>query len=119
LQGKIGEFRKVGASVVGISVDPPATSKQFREGLKLTYPLLSDAGRTTIKAYNVHDNILDIAKPAVFVVDGEGVIRWKYVGNDRTDRPSATRVLAEAQAAGEPRAVRPRGKRALLWAQWK
>lgn len=37
-----------------------------------------------------------IARPAAFVIDGEGVIRYRYVGDDPRDRPSADELLTAA-----------------------
>ncbi len=65
------------------------------ERLALAFPLLSDDDRATIRAYDVIDEENDIAKPATFVLDADGVIRWKYVGGSPTDRPGLGTILAE------------------------
>jgi peroxiredoxin len=118
LQESVREFEQSGIGLVVVSVDAPAVSKGFRDRLKLTFPMLSDTNRATIKIYEVHDVIADIAKPATFVLDGEGVIRWKYVGKGKEDRPPAARLLEEARAT-LPQAVSARGKLPVVWASLK
>ena len=44
----------------------------------------------------------DIAVPAVFIVDRKGAIRFKYVGESMTDRPSIDDLVREAQKANLP-----------------
>jgi len=39
----------------------------------------------------------NIAKPSTFIIDKDGIIRWKYVGSTG-DRPSPQIVLQELKA---------------------
>jgi peroxiredoxin len=50
-------------------------------------------------AYNVLDDATNIAKPATFVLDEDGVVRWRYVGTNKADRPPLEKALAEVAAA--------------------
>lgn len=38
----------------------------------------------------------DLSKPATYIVDAEGVVRYAYVGEHLADRPSISALLAEA-----------------------
>lgn len=67
--------------------------------LALAFPLLSDDARMTIRAYGVFDEENDIAKPATFILDADGVIRWKSVGASPADRPGLGTILAELCAS--------------------
>ena len=53
LQEKIDVFEANEIGLLAISVDPTATAKQMKERNNLTFPLLSDVNRETIKAYDV------------------------------------------------------------------
>ena len=48
------------------------------------FPVLSDQSRETIKAYGVHGGISNIAIPSAFIIDKDGVIRWKFIGDTST-----------------------------------
>ncbi len=69
------------------------------EKLLLPFSLLSDPEGELIKQYGVWDAEGEIARPAIFVVDGEGVVRYAYVGEDFADRPGDDEVHAAVQEA--------------------
>ncbi len=70
-------------------------SRAFAERLKLPFPVLSDTDHKTIDAYGVFDAEQKISKPAVFIVDKQGIVRWSYIGKDKADRPLNDALLAE------------------------
>lgn len=94
---KRDELEALGASVVGISVDPAEDSKTLDEEMKLGIPLLSDADLKVIEAYGLRMARRDIAVPAVYVVGPDGVVAFSYVGENVKDRPSADRIVAEVK----------------------
>lgn len=62
--------------------------------LKLPFSLLSDSDGEVSRRYGVWDGEGQIARPALFVVDSDGVVRYRYVGRDFADRPGDGPVLA-------------------------
>jgi glutaredoxin-dependent peroxiredoxin len=88
-----GELEKLNGSVVGISVDAPFAQKAFAEKHGLTFPLLCDFGRETIKKYDVVWKNLggvegyDSANRAIFVVDEAGKILFKWVAENPGQLP--------------------------------
>jgi peroxiredoxin len=67
--------------VVGISVDGVWCHAAFAKDRKLRFPLLSDfepkgAISRAYGAYRAEDGV---SERALFVLDGEGVIRWSYL----------------------------------------
>ena len=40
--------------------------------------------------FNLLDD--DLATPSMFIIDTEGVIRWKYIGNSAGDRPELSTI---------------------------
>ncbi len=51
-----------------------------------------------VRKYGVYDILSDsprLAAPSTFIIDGHGIISWKYVANRYTDRPSADQVLEQ------------------------
>jgi peroxiredoxin len=65
-------------------------------------PLLCDPDLKVISAYGVAMEGKDIAVPSTFVIDRTGAIRWRYVGENMRDRPTAQQLIDKvAQLAGE------------------
>jgi peroxiredoxin len=96
-------FTEAAAEVYGISVDSPEQNRALIEKLILPYSLLSDPNGELIKRYGVWDEEGQIARPAIFAIDGAGVVGYVYVGQDFADRPGDDEVHAALQAAaGEP-----------------
>ena len=109
LQKHYSEFRKFGAEMYGISVDAPDVSKRnVVQRLGVRFTILSDESRETIKAYGVHDRISNIAKPATFIVDKDGVIRWKDVGEHKADRVFSDEVIQQLTALNQSENTPPR-----------
>ncbi|MFX0167811.1 MAG: redoxin domain-containing protein [Candidatus Hodarchaeota archaeon] len=97
----LANFESVNAQVLAISVNDPFTNKAFAEQNRLTFPLLSDYNRVTIRAWDVVQqgigplNDYTVAKRAVFVISPEGFIRWKWI----TDNPAVEPPYGEVQHA--------------------
>src|SRR5439155_20451703 len=75
------QFQRPGAELLGISVDGVWCHLAFAEDRKLHFPLLSDfepKGEVARQygAYRHHDGTTE---RALFVIDGEGIIRWSYL----------------------------------------
>ena len=81
------------AEVIGICVNDPFTNKAFAEANKLQFPILSDYGREVVREFNVfHDGFAGLkgyiaAKRSVFVLDDEGMVRYRWVSEDPGKQP--------------------------------
>src|SRR5436189_4762755 len=98
---KLGEAK---AQVYGISVDTFFTLKAFQDHEKLTFPLLSDFNKQVIRDYGVFNEdmigLKGIAKRAVFVLDKNGVVRYREVLDDARNEPDYEKVYKEVAALG-------------------
>jgi peroxiredoxin Q/BCP len=80
------ELTEAGFTVLGISPDGPAKLARFREKEGLTFPLLSDPGRTVLEAYGAYGEKMMYGKKSVgvirstFVVDEDGKIERAMYG---------------------------------------
>jgi peroxiredoxin len=74
----LSEFNKLGAEVLGVSVDSAWTHKAFAESLKLNFPLLADfhPKGAVAKAYDLYNDAVGISKRATVLVDKEGKVAW-------------------------------------------
>ncbi len=97
------EYAKLGAEVMAASVDSPFTLKVWAEQLKLPFPLLSDFNKEVARAYGaLHENLLGlkgVAKRAVFVMDGRGTVRYRWVSDDPGQLPQFDEVKAAVKKA--------------------
>ncbi|WP_299330546.1 redoxin domain-containing protein [Haloplanus sp.] len=102
---RIGEFEAIGATVYGISVDLPYTLNEFRRQNDLPFGLLSDERRELIDAYGVASSFqpteIRVARRAVFVVDGDGTVTYRWLAETPKGEPDYDAVReAAAETAG-------------------
>jgi peroxiredoxin Q/BCP len=58
------------------SCDDAETNKKFAESLKLDYPILSDPGKATAKAYGVVHEGREVPERWTFYIDKQGVVTF-------------------------------------------
>lgn len=85
--------------VAAISVDSPAESQKLCQAHGYKFPFLSDPKAETIRQYGVlhakgGEGGKDIARPAEFLVDAAGTIRWVNLTDDIRVRARPEAVLA-------------------------
>jgi peroxiredoxin len=73
--------------------------KRFVQESGLPFDVLVDDSRDTVKAYGVwHPVGLDawnIARPALFLIDREGIIRYSFVASWQFEFPTHEEILGE------------------------
>ncbi|PSN90059.1 peroxiredoxin [Candidatus Marsarchaeota G2 archaeon OSP_D] len=90
----MSKFNSLNAAVVGISVDPPFSNSAFKKSNNLNFPILSDYNREAVKLYGVAaENFAGLkgytaAKRSVFILDKQGIIRYKWVSDDPRVEPN-------------------------------
>jgi len=90
------QFEEKGAQVLSASIDTPYSQKAFGTGLGgVRHPILADwhpKGKVA-SSFGVYNEERGIANRSVFIIDKEGVIRWKkiYTGG----LPDVNELLAE------------------------
>jgi peroxiredoxin len=107
--GDYGAYREMGAQVIGISVDSPYTNVKFAESCGAPFPILSDFNREAIRAFDVVrpdlGGLRDVAERVVYVIDGEGVIRWVWQGEHPGVMPPFDEIKAAVKSAKEQAAT--------------
>jgi peroxiredoxin len=90
------ELNKVGANVLGVSVDTFFALKAWKDANHLNFPLLSDFNKSVIRQFGVVNpdmiGLKDIAKRAVFVIDKSGAVRYAEVLDDARNEPDYGKV---------------------------
>lgn len=76
-----GEFQKLDAVILGVSTNDMTAHKKFAEKFSFPFPLLEDAGNQLCKAYGVLmlGGLLPVANRAVFIIDKQGIIRYRHI----------------------------------------
>ena len=98
LQERLADFRDAGATVLGVSADSPFSQGAFRDEHGIEFDLVSDMAGEAIGAYDLEIDIEDlglygIANRAVFVLDEDGTIGYRWVADDPTSEPEYAAVL--------------------------
>ncbi len=87
-------------AIAAISVDSSAESRKLCQDQGYTFAFLSDPKAEVIRRYGVlhrgaGENGRDIARPAEFLVDAKGVVRWVNLTDDIRIRARPEVVLKE------------------------
>ncbi len=95
-----GDYSATGAEVVGISTDSVESHKKFAAHHDLPLRLLSDKGGDVARMYGAKSLIPGKVARSVFVIDANGVIRYRDVrplGLFRPKDEDVIRAIGEAQ----------------------
>jgi peroxiredoxin len=100
------EFQRLGAELIGISVDGPWCHAAFSHDRKLHFPLLADfePKGAVAQSYGVYRQADGTCERALFVIDAKGMIYWSYVSPVGVN-PGADGILSaleELQNKQEP-----------------
>jgi peroxiredoxin Q/BCP len=88
-------FSDLGAEILTISAEPARSSEAYLQSHPLPFPTLIDEDHTVFDAYDATSRLLSLGqRPALFVVDAEGIIRFEEVGAQQWNIPSNGEVLA-------------------------
>lgn len=98
-QDQLEAFERADATVLGISADSPFSQGAFREQHSIEFDLVSDMGREAIQAYDLEIDIPElglhgVANRAVFVLDDQGTITYRWIADDPTSEPEYDAILS-------------------------
>lgn len=88
IRDSIASLEDLNATIYGISVNDPFSNNAFHEENMLNFDLLCDYNREVVHMYNVyHENFAGLkgyisAKRSVFILDKDGIVRYKWVTED-------------------------------------
>jgi thiol-disulfide isomerase/thioredoxin len=93
LQRLFERYGARGLEIVGVSVDARGeenTIREFASDFGMTYPIWLDPDE------RVQSTFLAIGVPATFLIDREGVLRWRHVGPVRANDSTLVREIERA-----------------------
>jgi len=94
------KFNSINSQVVGVSVDSLFTLKVFAQTYNLQFPLLSDFNKKVVKAYDVLQSswvaygYKGVSKRAAFVIDRNGILRYRWITDAPSQEPPYEDILA-------------------------
>ena len=104
LQKELPKLTARGVAVVAVSVDSPDVTKGLATKQGYTFPMLSDAKAEVIRRYDLlHPGAFrgaDIARPAEFLIDDKGIVRWRNLTEDYKVRVRGEEILEELDRLG-------------------
>jgi peroxiredoxin len=100
------QVEAMGGRIAAIAVTATFSQMAFAKHLGVPFPLLSDWGREVCAAYGVRYDVWKehdgLAKRSLFVIDGEGTIRYRWVTNDALETPVIEEALGVMASLKEP-----------------
>jgi peroxiredoxin len=100
LQSRLPELKKRGMGLAAMTYDSPAILADFSRRRGITFPLLSDSGSGTIKAYGLLNTTVDPAStnygipfPGTLVVNREGVVTARFFEEAYQERNTVASIL--------------------------
>jgi peroxiredoxin len=98
----LDKFHEAGIRPVAISVDTPEDSRDLSEQAGYTFTFLSDPKANAIRRYDVLHagagiNGQDIARPAEFLLDSSGTVRWVNLTENYWVRARPEQILEAAK----------------------
>jgi peroxiredoxin len=95
----LSEFERYNAQLLGISVDGAWCHAAFARDRGLHFPLLADfePKGAVARRYGVYREGDGFSERALFVVDGDGIVRWSYVSPVDVN-PGADGILRALEA---------------------
>ena len=103
---QLAQFNSLNAQVIGITVDPPFAQAAWASQNNVNYPFLSDFNREVVNQYGLaFPNLAGMegyvaANRAVLIIDGEGVVRYKWVAPSPPTEPDYDEVMNAVSQLG-------------------
>ena len=96
---ELDKFTGIGAEVWGLSPQGIESHEKFAQRHGLHMPLLADPEKTVVRQYGISMPGLGL-KRSIFLVDAEGVLRWKHVARIGLSYQPVDTLTAQIAALG-------------------
>lgn len=102
IEQSLDKFHEAGIRPVAISVDSPEESRDLSKQAGYTFTILSDPNADAIRRYDLLQtgagiNGHDIARPAEFLLDSKGTVRWINLTENYWVRARPEQILEAAK----------------------
>jgi peroxiredoxin len=99
LRDRISEFESRNARVLAIAPDTLENARSYFQANEIPFPCLPDPDREVYRLYDVKSAMVSLGqRPGLFIVDGEGVVRYAYLGWQQWEIPTIDQTLEQLDA---------------------
>jgi peroxiredoxin len=92
------QFTAAGASVLAVAPESIASIVRFTKQHPVPFPIVSDGEHTVFAEYDVVSRALSLGqRPAVFVIDRDGIVRFDAIGTQQwqiADNKTVLEIIA-------------------------
>ena len=102
------------AQIIGIDITVPSSNKRFSEKNRLPFPVLADYKREVFQKYGLDfphctdsgccwgSGCYPIAKPSIFLLDQQGIIRYMWVSDNSAADPNYLELKRVFERISQP-----------------
>jgi peroxiredoxin len=92
LQAHLPAYRRSGARVIAVTLDPPEVSRRLIDGMQLDFPVIS-VPPEVFQEWEVLHPEHGLPLPAAYILDRSGAIRFRHIGRNAADRTTDAGLL--------------------------
>ncbi len=101
MRDRIEEFEKRDTQLLAIAPDTLERAQNYFQREEIPFPCLADPDRRVYRQYDVKSALVSLGqRPGLFIVDGEGIVRYAYLGWQQWEIPSVEETLRELDGLG-------------------
>ncbi len=101
MRDSIAEFEKRDAQLLVIAPDSLEHAQSYFESHEIPFPCLADPDQEVYRQYDVKSALVSLGqRPGLFIVDGDGVVRYAYLGWQQWEIPSVEETLRQLDGLG-------------------
>ncbi|NPV56511.1 MAG: redoxin domain-containing protein [Anaerolineae bacterium] len=88
------QFKQLGSEIVVIGPDGPNSFRKYWQENEMPFIGLADIGSKVANQYYQEVNLFKLGRmPALFILDGNGVVRYEHYADDMKDYPGNQALL--------------------------
>ncbi len=101
MRDSYAEFQKRNAEVIAIAPDTAEHASAYFKQQVIPFPCLADPERQVFHQYDVKSAMISLGqRPGLFIIDGDGIVRYAYLGFQQWEIPPIDETLAELDKLG-------------------
>jgi peroxiredoxin len=96
LRDRYGEFQQRNAEVIAVAPDTLERAQSYFKQSDIPFPCLADHDRRVFRVYDVKNAMISLGqRPGLFVIDGQGVVRFAHLGFQQWEIPTVDDTLEQ------------------------
>ena len=101
MRDRYAEFQQRNAEVIAVAPDTAEHAFAYFQQHEIPFPCLADPGRRVFRQYDVKSAMVSLGqRPGLFVIDGDGGVRYGYLGFQQWEIPTVDETLRELDKLG-------------------